>query len=264
MPYSRFKHGLLAIATGVISTSLFATEMQLPTDFPESLVTSHAVKSGITKAWYDGATTRYAHGVLGDAVEAGELHAETIDGQRLSFTLELQQVFEDVAPRLADINGDGRNEIITIRSHNQKGGQIAVYGVIPSAPNTLSLIASTPYIGQPYRWLAPVGVADFNNDGAMDIAYIDRPHLAKILRVWSFTPKGLQQIAQKSGLTNHQIGHDYITGGVQRCSSQPAMITVDSTWQRLIKTTLENGKLTSEDIGPYANKASAEVHIQCH
>ena len=223
---------LLSASTAIVlSTQLYAATEQLPrTAFPESVVsTTSAASKGIQTAWYDGATTRYAHGVLGDAIEAGELHVKMANGSMVSLTLDAQHVFEDIAPRLADMDGDGQDEIITIRSHANKGGQIAVYGITASQPDQLSLVASTPYIGRAYRWLAPVGIADFNNDGAMDIAYIDRPHLAKILRVWSYTPTGLQQIAQKQGLTNHRIGDDFISGGVSLCGEQPAMLTVDSS-----------------------------------
>ena len=254
---------LFAVTICAISSPLLATETLPNTDFPSSIISENNVKTGIKTAWYDDATTRYAHGVLGDAVEPSSLHAKTVNGKVISVTLETAQVFEDIQPRLADIDGDGQNEIITIRSHNQKGAQIAVYGVTQAAPNTLSLIASTPYIGQAYRWLAPVGVADFNNDGAMDIAYIDRPHLAKILRVWSYHDGGLKQVGQKQGLTNHSIGHNYITGGVQRCGDKSSMITVDSNWDRLIQTNFEAGKLTSQDIGPYTGKASATSGLNC-
>ena len=209
-----YLQSLFAITILTFSMSVLAAELPL-TDFPDSIATSANAKSGIKSAWYDDATTRYAHGVLGDAIEAGSLHAKTADGKTVSITLSTEHVFEDIEPRLADLDGDDQNEIITIRSHNQKGGQIAVYGITKSAPNTLSLIASTPYIGQAYRWLAPVGIADFNNDGAMDITYIDRPHLAKILRVWSYRNGALEQVAQKQGLTNHSIGHNYITGGTK-------------------------------------------------
>ncbi len=254
---------LIAISLLAVSSQALAADTPSTSDFPGSLIKSSATANGINTAWYDDATTRYSHGVLGDAIEPSTLRATTTDGRTLSVTLEVAQVFEDIQPRLADIDGDGRNEIITIRSHNQKGGQIAVYGVSQAAPNTLSLVASTPYIGQAYRWLSPVGVADFNNDGEMDIAYIDRPHLAKILRVWSFRGGRLQQVAQKSGLTNHSIGQDYITGGVQRCAGQSSMITVDSDWGRLIKTTFTQGKLTSEDIGPYTGRQSATAALAC-
>ncbi len=262
-----YLQSLFPLAICTISSSFIAAEIAaetLPhTDFPDSFVTSDAAKSGIKTAWYDDATARYAHGVLGDAIEAGALHAKTTEGKTVSITLETAQVFEDIKPRLADIDGDGRNEIITIRSHNQKGAQIAVYGIMKETPNSLSLVASTPYIGQAYRWLAPVGIADFDKDGAMDIAYIDRPHLARILRVWSYRAGGLQQIAQKQGLTNHKIGNNFITGSVQRCGNKSSMITVDANWERLIKTSLQHGKLTSEDIGPYTGTASANAALNC-
>ncbi|WP_299871773.1 VCBS repeat-containing protein [uncultured Cocleimonas sp.] len=256
----------LAICTvsSLFLTAQITAETLPKTDLPDSFVTSVTAKSGIKTAWYDDATTRYAHGVLGDEIEAGALYAKTMEGKIVSVSLEASQVFEDIHPRLTDLDGDGRNEIITIRSHNQKGAQIAVYGITKESPNTLSLVASTPYIGSSHRWLAPVGIADFDNDGTMDIAYIDRPHLAKILRVWSYRDGGLQQVAQKQGLTNHSIGHNFITGGVQKCGNKSSMITVDSNWKRLIKTSLQNGKLTSEDIGPYTGTASADAALNCN
>ena len=211
---TKLSYTLFALAICISVTSLSADETLPKTDFKDSFVTSSSTNSGIKTAWYNDATTRYAHGVLGDAIEAGSLYAKTVEGKIVSIKLDQTQVFEDIQPRLADINGDGRNEIITIRSHNQKGAQIAVYGISKEAPNSLSLVASTPYIGQANRWLAPVGIADFDNDGAMDIAYIDRPHLAKILRVWSYRKGDLMQVSQKQGLTNHKIGHNFITGGV--------------------------------------------------
>ena len=259
-----YLQSLFTLAICISSSSILAAETLPNTDLPDSFVTSDTAISGIKTAWYDDATTRYTHGVLGDAIEAGSLYAKTAEGKTVSVKLETAQVFEDIQPRLADIDGDGRNEIITIRSHNHKGAQIAVYGITKDSPNSLSLVASTPYIGQAYRWLAPVGIADFDNDGAMDIAYIDRPHLAKILRVWSYRAGGLKQVAQKQGLTNHKIGNNFITGGVQRCQNQSSMITVDANWDRLIKTTLQNGKLTSEVIGPYRGTASANAALACH
>lgn len=254
---------LFAVAICISTAPLIAADIKPTTDFPESIITSHSIKSGIKTAWYDNATTRYAHGVLGDAIEAGSLSVKTVDGKTVSVTLETAHVFEDVQPRLADIDGDGQNEIITIRSHSQKGAQIAVYGINSESPNKLSLVASTPYIGQANRWLAPVGIADFDKDGSMDIAYVDRPHLAKILRVWSYRDGSLKQVAQKQGLTNHQIGHNYITGGVRQCEGESEMITVDSNWGRLISTSLNNGKLISNDLGPYSGAVSAKAALNC-
>jgi len=264
----RNTHHLLWCAVAFLSlshtsTPLLASSHSIPkTDFPESFTQIKSAQ-GINAAWYDGATSRYAHGVLGDAIESSELHVTTASGKKLSLKLDSQQVFEDIITRLADIDGDGKNEVITIRSHQNKGAQIAIYGITKTQPDRLSLIASTPYIGKPYRWLAPIGIADFNRDGNMDIAYIDRPHLAKRLRVWSYSPTGLTQIAQQSGLTNHRIGDDFITGGVQRCGKETAMITLNSDWTRVMKTYFENDQLVSEDIGPYIASISTDPTLSC-
>jgi hypothetical protein len=51
-----------------------------------------------------------------------------------------------------------------------------------------------------------------NGDGIIEIAYIDRPHLAKELRVWSFVNGDLRPLPRASGLTNHRIGEDFISG----------------------------------------------------
>ena len=79
----------------------------------------------------------------------------------------------------------------------------------------LRLVAATPNIGQRNRWLAPVAAADLDGDGATEIAYVDRPHLARRLRIWRFEGGSLTEIAALPGLTNHRIGEAFITGGLR-------------------------------------------------
>ncbi len=229
-------------------------------DFPESLVSTPNI-TGIQTAWYDGATDRYSHGVLGDAIEPSILSISTSTSCETSITLDAQHVFEDIAPRLADIDNNGTAEVITVRSHQNKGAQVAIYAL--STENTLELLATTPYIGTANRWLAPVGIADFNNDGLTDIAFVDRPHLAKKLRVWSYKDSELKEIASKGGYSNHRIGEDFISGGIRQCNGTTEMITADAYWQRILSTKLINGKLLSEDIGIFNDTASLTAALQC-
>lgn len=211
-------------------------------------------------AWYDGPTTRYAHGVLGDAIEGTQLHIATPTASCAvqPFELPPELVFEDTAPRLIDLNSDGQPEVIVVQSHQRLGAQLAVYGISDDGA-TLHQITATPFIGRSNRWLAPLGAADLDGDGLMEIAYIDRPHLARTLRVWRYVPDGqtdrLVEVAALAGLTNHRIGEDFISSGIRTCGSTPEMITASADWSRLIATTLANGTLTPRDLGAYSPSA---------
>lgn len=215
-------------------------------------------------AWYDGPTTRYAHGVLGDTIEATRLHAYATTAQTpcgdQSITLPPDLVFEDTTPRLADVNGDGTPEIIVVQSHQRLGAQLAIYRYSDDGVG-LELLASTPFIGRSNRWLSPVGIADLDGDGTVELAYIDRPHLARTLRVWRFTPAPtadpaqFQELTSAPGLTNHRIGESFITGGIRRCHDTPEMITANADWTLLIATRLSSDTLTSRAIGPFSPSA---------
>lgn len=259
----------------VCTTCLLAVSLQAgagnpasESDFPESLSRisdlhgghhSDQNNQGINATWYDGATRRYAHGVLGDAIEASILFVKN-DSIVTSTELDQDHVFEDIAPRLAFLTNPDQADVITVRSHKDKGAQIAVYAL---KGNELQLVASTPYIGTSNRWLAPVGVADFNNDGYTDIAYVDRPHLAKTLRVWSYKNGQLEQIAEAGGYSNHRIGEDFISGGIRRCNNQVDMITADAAWRRILITRLIENQLVSEDGGAFHGTESLTKALRC-
>lgn len=228
-------------------------------DFPDSIVTADG-QPGIARAWYDDATDRYAHGVLGDAIEPASLWVSDDSNCSYSVTLDDLHVFEDVAPRLADIDGVDGVEVVTVRSHRNYGAQIAVYQLLE---RELTLLTTTPYIGQSNRWLAPVGITDLNNDGNMDIAYVDRPHLAKTLRVWTFQDGDLHQIAHAKGHTNHRIGEDFISGGLKTCANPVSLITVDASWRRILETTLQGTSLVSQDVGAFGGAESLADAMRC-
>lgn len=230
---------------------------------------STASAETILSAEYAGPTDRYAHGILGDAIEWAELHITT-DGveagavlQRLvderlvyEIKLPLDRVFEDVAPRLADLDNDGTPEVIVVETQANTGAQLAIY-------DETGKIAATPHIGTRNRWLAPIGAADLDGDGHIEIAYIDRPHLARTLRVWRFIDGDLVEIAAGSGLTNHRIGETDIGGGIRDCGQGPEMITANADWSRVIATRLENGELRATDLGAHVDRRSFATALAC-
>ncbi|MEJ6389360.1 FG-GAP repeat domain-containing protein [Gymnodinialimonas ulvae] len=252
---------LLAAALGASACTIAP---HTATQMPESVSAPWSGDPEV-RAWYDGPTTRYAHGVLGDAVEGTQLHVYThgaVSSCRVqALILPDELVFEDTAPRLADLDGDGTPEIIVVQSHQRLGAQLAIYRAAMDGIS-LDLVATTPFIGRRNRWLAPIGMADFDGDGAMDIAYIDRPHLARVLRVWRFEDETLSEIATREGLTNHRIGETFITGGVRECGAGPEMVTADTTWSEVRVTGFREGQLSSRRVAPFSAE-NVDAALNC-
>jgi len=169
-------------------------------------------------------------------------------------------VFEDVAPRVVDADGDGVPDIVVVEADLSAGAQLAVYGLRRGA---LAKVAATPHIGTRFRWLAPVAVADLDGDGVVDLAYVDRPHLAKTLRVWSWAAGGLTEVASLGGVTNHRIGEPFISGGLRDCGAGPEMVLASADWRALMAVRLTGGALVADRIGPLDGPADFDAALAC-
>ncbi|MEG3617836.1 VCBS repeat-containing protein [Magnetovibrio sp. PR-2] len=182
-----------------------AQAMERENRLPDGTVTEG--QNDIRKAWLSQPTTRYGHGVLGDAIEAGALSVVTRKGQLLTLTLPQNAVFEDRHARLADIDGDGRDEIIVVKSTKSGGGALVIAGV---REDRLKVLAQTPHIGRPNRWLNPIGMGDFDGDGENELAYVETPHIGGTLRIVKWQGDKLVQTAHASGFSNHAIGSNQL------------------------------------------------------
>lgn len=157
----------------------------------------------IAEAWLIAPTSRYDHAALGDEVEAGGLLVRLDDGGERRLLLPDSEVFEDLRPRLADLDRDGENEIIVVRSSLEHGAVLAVYGLVD---DELKLVAEGSRRLGRHRWLNPLGAADFDGDGVIEIAYVETPHLGGVLRIVSLRDGKLVEEASRSGYSNHRIG----------------------------------------------------------
>jgi len=215
-----------------------------------------SARADIIDARFDRPTTRYDHGILGDAIEWGMLRIVTRNHRQIRIVLPKSRVFEDIKPRLADVDGDGNDEVVVVETSLRLGAQLAIY-------DETGKIAATPFLGRPHRWLAPVGVADLDGDGRPEIAYVEKPHLSRILRIWRFSNGGLKQLASLSGLTNHQIGWNFIIGGIRDCGNGPEIITADAHWKNVMATRLNHRQLTTRRLGPVESTASFRRALAC-
>jgi hypothetical protein len=160
-------------------------------------------------------TSIYPHDALGSAVHAG---AVTISERRpvepgpdprpvpiMVSRLEAGPgaVFEDRAPRLADLDGDGTPEVVTIKSYRDRGAALAI---IAKRDGRWNVVAETPPIGEPQLWLNPAGIADFQGTGQPQIALVRTPHREGVVEIWAYESGKLVRRAEKAGYSNHASG----------------------------------------------------------
>ena len=160
-------------------------------------------KRNIRTVWLAEPTQRYDHGVLGDAIEAGSMEAKDALNRRHTLRLPGNAVFEDRYARLADLDGDGSDEIIVVKSNLNKGAALAV---LILTPHGLEIAATTPPIGQAHRWLNPAGIADYDGDKRNEIAIVVTPHIGGVLEFWEYRGRKLHFKKHINGFSNHAIG----------------------------------------------------------
>ncbi|WP_245624086.1 FG-GAP repeat domain-containing protein [Jannaschia donghaensis] len=226
---------------------------------PGSLVFSETT-SPFTTVWYADASDSYGHGIMGDVLDGKTLGAQTRRMASLCFAATVSaganHVFEDIAPRLTDVDGDGRADIVAVRSSFAKGAQLVVYTLRGDA---LEILAATPYIGQRHRWLAPAAIGDLDGDGHVEIAYVDRPHLAKTLRIWRYANGDFREVASAGGLTNHAIGDEVIHGGLRDCGQGPEIVLSNADRTRMLAVTYDGADIAARDIGPFSPAAAVRA-----
>lgn len=207
----------------------------------------------IARACYvdEAPPTGYDHAILGAVPEWDALRVYPSTGAALVVRPD-HGFFEDIAPHVADLTGDGVPEIIVVQTDLTKGARLMVLSAAGK------VLAATGYYGQPHRWLAVAGAGDFDGDGQTEIVYVDRPHLARELVFVRLESGQLREVARLTGLTNHRIGDSTISGGVRNCGQGDAVIVASADWGRVMAARI--GQVA--DLGAYSPKRMAAA-LRC-
>jgi hypothetical protein len=155
------------------------------------------------------------HGALGAGGEARELvvserqpvamggGVQKVPIERTRVGAGTDAVFEDREPRLVDLDVDGGTEVLVVKSYQAKGSALAV---VAKRDGAWRVVAETPAIGHPQRWLNPAAVGTFQGDGKPAIALVKTPHLDGVLQVWAYDGSKLVLRNEAAGYTNHVFG----------------------------------------------------------
>ena len=148
-------------------------------------------------------TDRYAHGVLGDSIEAASIALlETTPNLEISTTIPIPEprVIEGIAPIWVDWNGDGTREIIVTLADRDLGAQIVLYD------EQGNQLAKGPAIGQGSRWRHQLAVAPFGPNGELELVDVLTPHIGGVVEFYQWQGERLEIVAQVRGYTSHVIG----------------------------------------------------------
>ncbi len=200
----------------------------------------------IAWAWLASPTARYPHASMGSSLHAASLHVMGQDGRTASMQLPKQRVFEDLQPRLVDLDGDGSDEIVVIEADTERGAALVAYG-LPRSGKVLEERARSAYLGLPFRWLSPVGFADFDGDGKLDIASVTTPHIGGVLTLYRYAPPRIEPFAKAMDVSNHQMGDPNLQmhAILALPSQRPTVIVPDMTRRALhaLRWETDNGRI---------------------
>ena len=189
-------------------------------------------KQDIQAAWLTSPTLRYPHSALGSASHAGSVTVQLPSSKTVVYELPIHRVFEDLMPRLVDLDKDGKAELILIESDALRGSAVVVLGMRGGA---LVELARSPHTGSTFRWLNIVGAADFDGDGKLDLAAVLTPHIGGTLTLYHYRPPQLVAYASSMDVSNHLMGspEQQLAVIVQQPKVRPTVIVPDMSLKAL-------------------------------
>lgn len=147
-----------------------------------------------------GRTTAYAHGVLGDEVEAEAV--AVVDPTRgvVADLAPPSGIIEGIAPIVADVDGDGEREVVVTASDSRDGARLV------ALPESGAAAMTGPGVGSGFRWRHQLAVAPFGPAGETEIAAVRTPHIGGTAEFYRARDGELRLVASRRGYSTHTIG----------------------------------------------------------
>ena len=212
--------------------------------FEDPLLDGRVVRSGSILAVLATPTDRYAHGVLGDAIEAAAIEwVDVCDDTSGRIDIADPDVIEGVAPILADIDDDGDVEILVTISNSSGGARLSAYKLDGS------LLAESAPIGRGNRWRNQLAVGPFGPAGETEVLDVQTPHIGGILQAFQLQDGDggliLERVAASDGaFTSHPLGSRNLDMGVAidaNLDGAPDALVATFSRDRLVALTRTSG-----------------------
>ncbi|MEM9135049.1 MAG: hypothetical protein AAF962_19760 [Actinomycetota bacterium] len=177
--------------------------------FDDPLPDTRVVTADGVAAALVGPTDRYPHGVLGDRLEAEAVQIVFLDEDR-SITVgpDEPSVIEGISPILADLDGDGRPEVIVTLSNGEVGAWLAAWNLDGE------LVGESIAIGLGNRWRNQLAAAPTAPDGSIELIDVRTPHLGGTVEYFQLTDGELVLTAGRAGFTSHRLGSRNLDEGI--------------------------------------------------
>ena len=148
-------------------------------------------------------TSSYAHGALGDGLEAGSVKLVDLDPEpalKLEVVLPDDVVAEGIAPLWTDLSGDGVRDLILTLSSEEHGSQVVVLN-----EEGEPLAGGTP-AGEGQQWRHVIAVDTLGPGGELELVEVLTPHLGGIVQYYRWGDHRLDLVASLGEYGSHELG----------------------------------------------------------